>query len=93
MNLKIACSAKRLTEHLPWPDHTVKVVQDRSGGWPNCTSALPPDVLGIEHRPDGRLMRRCGTNSGNAKIVEVHAEFSSLDTGVVMPMDVVRCRS
>ena len=84
----MACSINGLTEHLPGPHHTVKVVEDCPRGRPQRTLAPPPNDLGVEHGANGFLIRRCGANTGNAKILEVYTEFPPLDISIILPIKI-----
>ena len=88
--LRSATPTKNLTKHLPWLNHTVEVMENRSRGWSQCPSALLPDSFGVEHRSNGRLMRRCRTDTSNAEVLEVYAELPSLYTGAFYPINDVK---
>ena len=83
-------SGDELTKHLPGLHNAVEVMEDSSSGRPQRVSEFVPDGLGVDHRPDGCLARSCGTNTDDAKILEIHAELSPLDIRVILPVDVVR---
>lgn len=85
--------ADELTEHFPGSNYTVKVVKNCPLGWSECTPALLPDNLRVEHRPDGCLVRHCGAKTSNAKVSEVHTQLPSLDIGFTFPINAVRRRA
>lgn len=80
----------KLTQHLPRSNHTIEIVENCPRGGSNRVSALMQDNLRVEHRSNGRLVRRRSADTSNAKVPEVYAELSSLDTRAILPINVVR---
>lgn len=62
-------------------------MKDGPGGRSYGTSALLQDDLGVEHGSKSFLVGRRSSYTGNAKVLEVHAELPSLDTGFIFPVE------